>query len=102
MTSAADAGGRIKLGAAQADAARAGFGAALMEYPDQAAETLGHVDYKRYVDGFSQWLAGQGDAAGAAACQARLHDTLANRGIADQELEEIAARRAAYRGTDLV
>jgi hypothetical protein len=101
MTSAADAGGRIKLGEAQAEAARAGFGAALMEYPDQAAETLGHVDYKRYVDGFSQWLAGQGDAAGAGACQARLHDTLANRGIADQELEEIAARRAAYRGTDL-
>jgi hypothetical protein len=102
MTSAADAGGRIKLGAAQADAARTGFDAALMDYPDQAAETLGHVDYKRYVDGFSQWLAGQGDAEGAAACQARLHDTLANRGTADQELEEIAARRAAYRGTDLV
>ena len=101
MTSAADAGGRITLGAARVDAARESLGAALTEYPDQAAETLGHVDYKHYVDRFAQWLSDHGDATAAAACQARLHDTLANRDVADHVLEEIAGRRDAYRSGDV-
>jgi len=95
MTAAADAGGRITLTPARADDARKSFAAALLEYPDQAAETLGHVDYKDYVDGFAQWLGDRGDAAGAATCRARLHDTLANRAVADPVLEEIAGRREA-------
>jgi hypothetical protein len=100
MTSAADAGGRITLTAARAEAARTSFSAALMEYPDQAAETLGHIDYKRYVDRFAQWLSDHGDAAAAAACQARLRDTLANRDVAEPVLEEIARRHDAYRAGD--
>jgi hypothetical protein len=79
------------------DAARESFGAALMEYPDQAAETLGHVDYRHYVDRFARWLDDNGDAAAAAACQARLHHTLANRAVAHHVLEEIARQRDAYR-----
>lgn len=102
MTSAADAGGRIKLTPARVEDARKSFGAALLEYPDQAAETLGHVDYKYYVDGFAQWLSDRGDTAGAATCQARLYDTLANRAVADHVLEEIAGRREAYRAGDLI
>jgi hypothetical protein len=100
MTSAADAGGSIKLAAARPDETRKGLGAALMEYPDQAAETLGHVDYKHYVDRFAEWLDDHGDAAGAAACQARLRDTLANRDVADHVLEEIAGRREAFQARD--
>jgi hypothetical protein len=97
MTAAADSGGRVKLTAARTDAARAGFDAALMEYPEQAAQTLGHVDYRHYVDRFAQWLSDHGDSAAAAVCQARLHDTLANRGATDHMLAEIAGRRDAYR-----
>jgi hypothetical protein len=102
MTSAADAGGRITLSAARTSAAHEAFDAALMEYPDQAAETLGHVDYKRYVEDYARWLSEQGDGAAAAACEARLHQTLINRGVAADVLERIARRRDAYRGCDLV
>jgi hypothetical protein len=100
MTSAAEAGGRIALSAASADAAREGLDAALMEYPDQAAETLGHVDYIDYVDRFARWLSDNGDPAAAAACQARLRDTLANRDVASHVLAETARRRDAYRTPD--
>jgi hypothetical protein len=102
MTSAADAGGRITLTAARTGAAREAFDAALMEYPDQAAETLGHVDYKGYLEDYARWLSDQGDGAAAAACEARLHQTLINRGVAADVLERIARRRDAYRGGDLV
>jgi len=102
MTSAADAGGRITLTAAQASPAREGLDAALMAYPDQAAETLGHVDYRHYVEDYARWLNDQGDAAAAQACQARLHDTLANRDVAADVLDRIARRRDGYRGGGLV
>ncbi len=101
MTSAADAGGRITMTAARMDAARKSFGAALMEYPDQAAETLGHIDYAQYVDRFARWLDDNGDAAAAAACRTRLHDTLANRAVAGHVLEELASRRDAHRAGGL-
>ncbi len=93
MTSAADAGGRIEVAAADADGARRGLAAALMHDPDQAAETLGHVDYKDYVDGVAQWLCAQGDAAGAAACRDRMCETLARRKAANSLLQQVAWSR---------
>jgi len=97
MMSAGEAGGRIAVTAACPDAARATFDAALMAQPDQAAETLGHVDYEHYVDGFARWLSEQGDAAAAAACRARLRDTLAARKVADHLPEDFARRGDACR-----
>jgi hypothetical protein len=97
MASAADVGGRIKAQAAEPDAARKGLAAALLKDPGQAAETLGHADYKYYVDRFSQWLSEQNDVRAAAACQDCLHRTLERRQVADHVLEEIAQRRDSFR-----
>ncbi|MGE0120641.1 MAG: hypothetical protein AB7S71_18370 [Dongiaceae bacterium] len=95
MTSAADAGGRIEVAVADADGARAGLAAALMQDADRAAETLGHVDYKDCVDDVAQWLSAEGDAAGAAAWQDRMYDTLARRKAADSLLRRVARTRDA-------
>jgi hypothetical protein len=75
MASAADVGGRIEVTAARPDAAREGLAAALLKDPRLAAETLGHADYRDYVDRFSQWLSGQNDPRAAAACRESLRAT---------------------------
>jgi hypothetical protein len=76
MASAADVGGRIEVRAGCPDAARKGLALALLRDPPLAAETLGHVDYRDYVDRFSRWLSEQNDPRAAAACRAALRATL--------------------------
>jgi len=96
MMSAGDSDGRFKVAAAKVDAARKTFDAALMKHPEQAAETLGHIDYNYYVDRYARWLAGHNDAEGAAACEDRLYKTLAGRKVTERVLQEIARRRDSY------
>jgi hypothetical protein len=97
MASAADVGGRIKAIAAQPDAARTSLAAALLKDPRQAAETLGHIDYKYYVDRFSRWLNEHNDWRAAAVCQDSLHKTLEQSQVDDHVLQEIAQRRDSFR-----
>jgi hypothetical protein len=97
MMSAAEADGRFKVVAAKVDAARKTFGAALLKNPEQAAESLGHVDYKYYVDRYAEWLAAHDDAPAAADCQERLYKTLAARKVSEPVLQEVARRRDSYR-----
>lgn len=97
MMSAGDGNGRFKIVSAKPDAARKGFGAALMKNPDQAAETLGHVDYKYYADRYARWLADHNDSQAAAECQDRLYKTLSGRKVTERVLQDIARARDSYR-----
>lgn len=77
--------------------ARKEFTAALLAQPNAAAETLGHIDYKYYVDSYSHYLEKQGDSKAAAAAQDELLKTLSQRAVLDRVLEDIEARRDSFK-----
>jgi hypothetical protein len=79
--------------------AREEFTAALLDEPDVAAASLGHINYHRYMDRFSALLAEQGEDQEAAKIQENLHDTLANRNVPDRVLKEIEVQREVYTET---
>ncbi len=91
-----EAGGKIKVARADAEVARKELGAALTDRTDEAAETLGHVDYKYYLDRYSDWLAEQGEVQEAKSVQSGLLQTLSARKVLDRVLKNIEARGAAY------
>ena len=97
MAPAAEAGGKIKVARARPDEARKQLGAALMKEEHVAAETLGHIEYRAYVDQFSDWLAAQGDRTAAAKCQSSLLSTLKERKVADWVLSAIQRKRDSYK-----
>jgi hypothetical protein len=92
-SSAAQAGGEIKVAASDPPAAHKDLNAALVANKDVAAETLGHIDYKYYVDQFSDSLVKQGHHTEAAAVQQGLYETLSARNVLPSVLQEIDARR---------
>jgi hypothetical protein len=94
---AAEAGGKIKVAKASPDAARKQLNTALMKNEDAAAETLGHIEYRDYVDQYSESLAANGDAAGAAKSQSELYSTLKARKVADWVLKQIERKRDSYK-----
>jgi hypothetical protein len=66
------------------------------------SESLGHIDYKWYVDGFSAWLAKQGNRAESYNVQDQLLNTLSarmvrGRRILNTVLDAAKARRDSYR-----
>ncbi len=96
MAAAAAAGATIKVRQADADAARLELTTALIQKPDLSAETLGHIDYKYYVDRFTDWMAREGEPAEATKYQDDLHKTLAARGVKQEVLNQIQQRRESY------
>lgn len=60
-----------------------------------AAETLGHVDFKNYVEAYQDTLRGQGDRKGANALRDEAHDTLKKRGVKASVLQELKTGRDA-------
>jgi hypothetical protein len=70
---------------------------ALSAETDTAAETLGHIDYKQYVDSFSSFLASTGDKSGAAKAQGVLHSTLSARGVLKDVLKNIRDAQKGYK-----
>jgi hypothetical protein len=78
---------------------------ALVDKPAVAAESLGHVDYKQYVDQSSEKLAELGSTDKAADLQNVLYETLSKRKVhgrkvLDQVLTEIKDRLDNYRATE--
>ena len=66
-----------------------------------AIESLGHVDFKWYVDRFSEWLAAKGDSVGASKVQDSLYETMARREVGGRRvltgvLDEIKAQADDY------
>lgn len=77
-------------------AVRQELGAALTDQTDEAAETLGRIDYKYYLDQWSDWLAEQGEIKEAKSVQSGLLQTLSARKVLDRVLKDLEARGAAY------
>ena len=92
-TDPASAAGALKTAPAYAQEALTDLAAALTANKEAAAETLGHIDYKYYVDTVSKWLTEQGEHKEAAALLDGLYETLAARGVIQSVLQEIKARR---------
>jgi hypothetical protein len=94
---AAARGAAIKLENARPDEAHKGLRAALITNADVAAESLGHVDYKVYVDELTSLLEGEGDTEEAAETQDTLYKILASRNVLPSVLEDIDRRRQTLR-----
>jgi hypothetical protein len=90
-----DVNGRIVCKDAKPETAAKQISEALFENSNEAAETLGHVDYKYYVDQLSETVA-EDNAKTAAKYQGDLYDTLSSRGVLDRVLEEIDDRKNLY------
>lgn len=71
------------------DAARAMLAAALLQEPGAAAATLGHIEYRGYVETFAGWLAAEGEMADARRAVAKLEGALEQRGVKAGVLQEI-------------
>ncbi|WP_206602822.1 hypothetical protein [Leptolyngbya ohadii] len=94
---AGDAGQpRIRVLPPNPEAANRELSDALLEQPHAAAETLGHIDYKDYVDRFSDHLEQQGDIQEAMDAQETLLNTLSSRQVIDRVLQAIQQRRDTY------
>ncbi len=100
MASAADSNGKIQVVKAETGAADKQLSTALLEKPDESAKTLGHIDYKYYVDSFSEFVAEEGDAKQAAQAQGEMQKTLSKRGVLPSVLEEIDDRQKIYAASD--
>ena len=96
MAAASDENAKISIVKAKPTEAKKDLSDALLENTNKAAETLGHIDYKNYVDQFSAFESEQGNDAVAAKSQSELYDTLSNRGVLKRVLDEIDDRRSTY------
>lgn len=89
--------GETRIKVARPDAKEAGrcLTAALKGNMNAAAETLGHVDFKNYIEAYEDTLREQGDRKGASDLCTEAHDTLKKRGVKASVLEELKTGRAA-------
>jgi hypothetical protein len=87
----------IKVESAHPARAESELKAALMAQPDVSAESLGHVDYKVYVDELTDLLEAQGNMSEAAATQDTLHRIMASRNVLPRVLDDIEQRREELR-----
>lgn len=96
MTAAHEHAGKFNVLSQHAKEAKALLSAALLKDPARSAETLGHIDYKYYVDQFSDWLHDEGDNSAAAKSQDQMHKVLAERHVLKSVLDDIKAQIAEY------
>jgi hypothetical protein len=98
MKPAAAVGGAIKAEAAQPQKAQAELTAALLTNADVAAETLGHVDFKYYVDALTDLLEREGEIDDAIEAQDEMYKILAARNVLPRVLQEIQQRKQTLSG----
>lgn len=92
----------IKKHPAQPEEARKLLASSLTSQMAVAVDSLGHIDFKWYVDRFSDWLAQQGATQEAAKTQDALYQTMSTRQVhgrkvLDLVLQEIKERRDSYK-----
>lgn len=92
---------KIEVRKAEPEEATELFSKALMEKPQVAAETLGHIDLKDYTDRASEKLSEQGETEEAAKLQSNLYDTLSKRmvrgrKVLDSVLKDIRSNIDSY------
>lgn len=88
---------RIRVRPADEDAARKELEAALIEPGPTAAESLGHVGYKRCMDCFCDNLADEGERKAAAEFQKEMRTVLLERGVLERVLDEVDDRIKGYK-----
>jgi hypothetical protein len=96
LTSAAKLGGKLQTVSSKVQQASKELAPALTKEPNECAETLGHVDYKYYVDYLSEAVASAGDAKQAAGLQETLYRTLSARQVKESVLKGIEGKREHY------
>ena len=84
---------QIQVSAPNLAEAQAYLGSALASDMNLSAETLGHIDFKYYVDRFSDALVEQGDRQQAQDLQGALHKALTSRKVSDRVLRDIKQRQ---------
>ncbi len=75
---------------------------ALVDPKTAAAETLGHIDFKYYVDRFTDFLNKQGEAQDAVKIQEGLLSILKSRNVLNRVLETVRQRIDEYQGKEPV
>jgi hypothetical protein len=88
---------KIKVISADEKVARANLSRALTERMDMAAETLGHIKYKKLVTSFTDFLADKGEKGEAVKIQDDLHKILASRNVLARVLQDIKTQRDEYK-----
>jgi hypothetical protein len=83
------------------DEAKKHLYAALIENSEIAVETFGHIDYKRRVDRFTDWLMSIGSTDEAVRCQETLFQALSSREVQGRRviqsvLNDIKMRQSSY------
>jgi hypothetical protein len=91
----------VNVQPSQPDEAKKHLYAALIENSEIAVETFGHIDYKRRVDKFSDWLISIGATDEAIRCQETLFQALASREVQGRRviqsvLNDIKMRKSSY------
>ncbi|MET4639221.1 hypothetical protein [Mycetocola sp. 2940] len=99
MTSVADADGSVALRRAKPDQALSVMSTATSASSvDAAAETLGHIGFRREVEQFAVALSDAGDSAGAASLQTDLAKVLSDRGVLPRVVDEVAEKAGTFAG----
>jgi hypothetical protein len=91
----------VRLRSAQLETAKQYFSAALMDKPEEAMTSLGHIDYRWYQERLADCMAQHGDVNEAVRiqqqlCQAMSARRVNGRGIAEGILQKIKERRDSY------
>ncbi len=85
---------KIKVARPDAKESEKCLDAALKGNMNAAAETLGHVDFKNYVEGYEDVLRKHGDSQSANDLRDEAHDTLKKRGVKPSVLKELEPGKA--------
>jgi hypothetical protein len=93
LRSARQRNGAIEAAPARPQEARSELTTALVDNADVAAESLGHIDYKQYMDSLTDVLEAEGDRQQAANVQDTLYNILAARGVLQSVLKQVEQRR---------
>ena len=94
---------RVAIDKAKPEEGHALLEEALIAEPAQAVESLGHIRWKRQVDGLSDLLAERGETEEAARVQDVVYETLSKREVQGSRviepvLRDAERRRDRYRG----
>ncbi|MEQ9439824.1 MAG: hypothetical protein RIG62_12290 [Cyclobacteriaceae bacterium] len=81
---------------AKPDEARQELNKALLDDPGEAADTLGHIEYRQVVEQYSAFLADKGDSDEAASTMQKAEKTLAKRGVLESVLNDMESQRKQY------
>jgi hypothetical protein len=93
-----DADKRIEMMAAEPMAAKEHLSEALLDAPDKAADTLGHIAYTQQVADYSSFLAEEGRYGEAAESLKAAEDVLSSRGVLSSVVERLESTRREYAG----